>query len=268
MRRERTNIHMVYKGIKLANSVAVFLRKLFVLLVMVFVLPVVLSFRYWQGKDIKSQGESDKKVEDVSGKVFSAPHLVGIAFADHPPPDDPPDDPPADPPAEQPAPGCAGCCTGSCCFPGGTLVATGREDEKFLTKPIGELKPGENVLSVVFSLLGPRLVSRKIQTVFVHEREAQSFVKVFVESGTSFVATENHPIVISGKNTTVLAGNLKKGQAILVIADRPQWKKVVEVQNFPETTSVYNIELENEPHNYLISSGSQDFVLVHNKFVP
>jgi hypothetical protein len=157
-------------------------------------------------------------------------------------------------------------CTGCGCFRAGTLVATRFiADGKFESKPIENIKPGEEVLAIEPAPEGGHIVSRKTIKLSVHSRQRWHSVELVTESGAKIIATDNHPMVADKTNKTIRAGDILPGVKLVVAASSPSWERVKEVRKFLDEAEVYNIELDKEPHNYLVSADGERFLLAHNK---
>jgi hypothetical protein len=151
------------------------------------------------------------------------------------------------------------------CFSGDTLVATSIEHGKIVTIPISSIQEGDYVLAMDFDR--GALVKNRVSRLSQHASREYRFVEIVSASGNTFFATENHPIIINTRNIGIPARDLEVGQKILIVSPNGEimWDKVDGLRQFTITLPVYNIEAENSPHNYLISSpAGGGLLLVHN----
>lgn len=155
--------------------------------------------------------------------------------------------------------------SGGGCFRTGTFVATkALPSGEFEAKPIESVRVGEEVLSMELSLGTPKIVSRKVVKTSSHPEDGWLSVEFETESGAKITATDNHPMVVDAANTGIAAGDVAVGAKLFVASSPSRWERVIMARKFIDNATVYNIELEDEPHNYFASLDGKDFILAHN----
>ena len=161
-------------------------------------------------------------------------------------------------------------------FTGDTLVhvrpaGAGAEEAaagKAMLKPIGELKPGDEVLALAEwkekgrdTQADGRLSYERITDVFTSLRE-QTLVHLTLDSGETITATEGHPFkTAQGWRDAVL---LKRGGKLLLKGSRDEGDlraaTLVDVRIEKKNVQVFNLEVANA-HTFFVGV---DGALVHN----
>jgi RHS repeat-associated protein len=161
-------------------------------------------------------------------------------------------------------------------FPADTLVqvkpanATPEDAKraKAILKPIGELKPGDEVLALAEwkdrgndVQTDQRLSYEKVQDIFTSHRE-QTLVHITLDNGETLTATDGHPFkTTEGWRDAIL---LKKGRQLLLKgsseAGAERTATIASIDIETKTLPVFNLEVANA-HTFFVG---EEGVLVHN----
>lgn len=170
--------------------------------------------------------------------------------------------------------GCSGCDTGcasqgncdggTACFKGDILVLIKKTEKGTVYKKFEDLQAGDDIVGAEFDKDGnPALVPSKILKVLHHEPEPYEFSLLTASNGVQIVATNNHPFITSGENNFTTLEELRSGQKIVTILDRPVWSVVSHKVSLPmESAPLFHLKTTTQ--NYLVSMTGNGAVLAHN----
>ncbi len=140
---------------------------------------------------------------------------------------------------------------GASCFLPGTRVLTASGE-----KEIQNITPGD----MVIGFDGKKTLELKVEKTLVHEESSNSYYIIKTEHSVVNV-TPNHPFYI-GNNNYEQIRNINEGDYIYtsiegtLIKDKIISKELIKVNSY---LTVYNIELEKNPHNFIANK-----FIVHN----
>ncbi|WP_327404471.1 polymorphic toxin-type HINT domain-containing protein [Streptomyces sp. NBC_01288] len=129
------------------------------------------------------------------------------------------------------------------------------------TKPIGKVKPGDQV-AAADPQTGKRKGARTVTARIVHRDNDLVDVTIRSADGRSATlhATSNHPFWDDTTHTWVLAGSLRPGHTLNTATN--QHIQVIDVETRPGQADMYNLTVE-QLHTYYVVAGTAP-ILVHN----
>ncbi len=151
------------------------------------------------------------------------------------------------------------------CFPAGTPVVVGHDGDRFVTRPIESLRPGDKVLAR--EEFGTTVGLCPITSVSV--RKTATLLRVHFRGSDEHVhavsCTPSHPFWVEERSDYVSADELIPGDSLTGPAGDSLTFLSFEREDLPDATTVYNFEVA-EAHTYFVTpSGNPDAaVLVHN----
>lgn len=152
--------------------------------------------------------------------------------------------------------------TGTGCLEKGTLILVYDKD-KVIPKKIEEIKENDHVLSYHRN----QFLFLKVEKLHQHEGDF-NVVQIKTESGVTFRATSNHPIIIDGKIKKF--EQLQIGDLITILKDKQViHEKICQISKETIKGNVYSIEIEENKYfclNHFMGS-ENTFLLIHCGFV-